>query len=130
VIKVNDDHIITLSLMQLMVWFIGWQPYTINGAKVIFLNQRPQSRSFKGTANTCCTCDRILQEPFHFCSLSCKVFVSCHCLPLSLFPSQLLLLLLFAYWLLQTNYWSRFTNLSTLFLSNLASYMTYHSNQL
>ncbi|XP_029130110.1 uncharacterized protein LOC109812784 isoform X2 [Cajanus cajan] len=34
--------------------------------------QRPQSRSCKGTANACCTCDRILQEPFHFCSLSCK----------------------------------------------------------
>ncbi|KAG2684070.1 hypothetical protein I3843_10G060700 [Carya illinoinensis] len=49
------------------------QPYTINSAKVIFLNQRPQSRSFKGSANICWTCDRILQEPFHFCSLSCKV---------------------------------------------------------
>ncbi|GLT49487.1 hypothetical protein SLA2020_230390 [Shorea laevis] len=48
------------------------QSYTINGAKVIFLNQRPQSKS-KGSANTCFTCDRILQEPFHFCSLSCKV---------------------------------------------------------
>ncbi|KAF5474578.1 hypothetical protein F2P56_006466 [Juglans regia] len=49
------------------------QPYTINSAKVIFLNQRPQSRSCKGSANICLTCDRILQEPFHFCSLSCKV---------------------------------------------------------
>ncbi|KAJ4980942.1 hypothetical protein NE237_031779 [Protea cynaroides] len=49
------------------------QPYTINSAKVIFLNQRPQSRSCKGSANICLTCDRILQDPFHFCSLSCKV---------------------------------------------------------
>ncbi|KAK9267897.1 hypothetical protein L1049_010334 [Liquidambar formosana] len=49
------------------------QPYTINSAKVIFLNQRPQSRSCKGSANICFTCDRILQEPFHYCSLSCKV---------------------------------------------------------
>lgn len=49
------------------------QPYTINSAKVIFLNQRAQSRSYKGPANTCFTCDRILQYPFHFCSLSCKV---------------------------------------------------------
>ncbi|GMN56056.1 hypothetical protein TIFTF001_025170 [Ficus carica] len=49
------------------------QPYTINGAKVIFLKQRSQSRSVKGSANICFTCDRILQEPFHFCSLSCKV---------------------------------------------------------
>ncbi|XP_068323353.1 protein RGF1 INDUCIBLE TRANSCRIPTION FACTOR 1 [Pyrus communis] len=52
------------------------QPYTINGAKVIFLNQRPQTQSRtckQGSANICLTCDRILQEPFHFCSLSCKV---------------------------------------------------------
>ncbi|OWM85706.1 hypothetical protein CDL15_Pgr029129 [Punica granatum] len=52
------------------------QPYTINGAKVIFLNERPQSRSStnnKGSANICFNCDRILQEPFHFCSLQCKV---------------------------------------------------------
>ncbi|XP_072963324.1 protein RGF1 INDUCIBLE TRANSCRIPTION FACTOR 1-like [Typha angustifolia] len=49
------------------------QPYTINSAKVIFLKPRPQSRPFKGSGNICLTCDRILQEPFHFCSLSCKV---------------------------------------------------------
>lgn len=49
------------------------QPYTINSAKVIFLNQRPQTRPCKGSANICFTCDRILQEPFNFCSLSCKV---------------------------------------------------------
>ncbi|KAK1556867.1 hypothetical protein Q3G72_013676 [Acer saccharum] len=49
------------------------QPYTINHAKVIFLNQRPQSRSCKGSANICFTCDRILQDSFHYCSLSCKV---------------------------------------------------------
>ncbi|XP_073226519.1 protein RGF1 INDUCIBLE TRANSCRIPTION FACTOR 1-like isoform X2 [Cicer arietinum] len=49
------------------------QPYTINGAKVIFLNERAQSRSCKGNANACCSCDRILQDPFHFCSLSCKL---------------------------------------------------------
>ncbi|KAL8508595.1 hypothetical protein ACS0TY_019007 [Phlomoides rotata] len=51
------------------------QPYTINSAKVIFLNQRAQSyrSSCKGSGNSCFTCDRILQDPFHFCSLSCKV---------------------------------------------------------
>ncbi|KAG6519760.1 hypothetical protein ZIOFF_023268 [Zingiber officinale] len=49
------------------------QPYTINSAKVVFLKPRPRSRPSKGSANICSTCDRILQEPFHFCSLSCKV---------------------------------------------------------
>lgn len=60
------------------------QPYTINSAKVIFLNQRAQSRSCKGSANSCYTCDRILQDPFHFCSLSCKV-KSLYLIPLLLF---------------------------------------------
>ncbi|KAF8783784.1 hypothetical protein HU200_000222 [Digitaria exilis] len=49
------------------------QTYTINSAKVIFLKPRPQTRPFKGSGNVCLTCDRMLQEPFHFCSLSCKV---------------------------------------------------------
>ncbi|CAI9090626.1 OLC1v1025440C1 [Oldenlandia corymbosa var. corymbosa] len=49
------------------------QPYTINSAKVIFLNQREQSKSGKSSGNACLTCDRILQDPFSFCSLSCKV---------------------------------------------------------
>ncbi|KAL9329019.1 hypothetical protein ACSQ67_004022 [Phaseolus vulgaris] len=64
--------VVRLGDLEKLVNCSNIQPYTINGAKVIFLNQRPQSRSFKGTVNTCCTCDRILQEPFHFCSLSCK----------------------------------------------------------
>ncbi|RZR80468.1 hypothetical protein BHM03_00006516 [Ensete ventricosum] len=59
------------SLM--MLHLSCWQPYTINSAKVVFLKPRPQSRPSKGSGNICLTCDRILQEPFHFCSLSCKV---------------------------------------------------------
>ncbi|KAK7399812.1 hypothetical protein VNO78_11004 [Psophocarpus tetragonolobus] len=64
--------VVRLGDLEKLVDCSNIQAYTINGAKVIFLNQRPQSRSCKGTANACCTCDRILQEPFHFCSLSCK----------------------------------------------------------
>ncbi|KAH1134147.1 hypothetical protein AAZX31_05G121800 [Glycine max] len=65
--------VVRLGDLENLVDCSNIQPYTINGAKVIFLNQRPQSRSCKGTANSCCTCDRILQEPFRFCSLSCKL---------------------------------------------------------
>ncbi|KAH7519610.1 protein RGF1 INDUCIBLE TRANSCRIPTION FACTOR 1 [Ziziphus jujuba] len=49
------------------------QSYTTNSAKVVFLNQRPQTRSFRGTGNICNTCDRSLQDPYLFCSLSCKI---------------------------------------------------------
>ncbi|KAK7395633.1 hypothetical protein VNO78_16197 [Psophocarpus tetragonolobus] len=48
------------------------QSYTTNSAKVVFLNQRPQTRNFRGSGNSCSTCDRSLQDPYHFCSLSCK----------------------------------------------------------
>ncbi|KAL5200570.1 hypothetical protein ABZP36_021773 [Zizania latifolia] len=65
VVRLEDlDKLIDCSFVQ---------PYTINSAKVIFLKPRPQSRPFKGSGNVCLTCDRILQEPFHFCCLSCKV---------------------------------------------------------
>ncbi|KAL5571575.1 hypothetical protein UlMin_021172 [Ulmus minor] len=48
------------------------QSYTTNSAKVVFLNERPQTRTFRGSGNICSTCDRSLQDPYLFCSLSCK----------------------------------------------------------
>jgi hypothetical protein len=44
-----------------------------NSARVVFLNQRPQSRLSKGLGNSCETCDRVLQEPYRYCSVRCKV---------------------------------------------------------
>ncbi|KAF8027090.1 hypothetical protein BT93_E0110 [Corymbia citriodora subsp. variegata] len=65
VIRVGDaQKLLDCSLVQ---------PYTTNSAKVVFLNQRPLSRPFRGSGNFCTTCDRSLQEGFLFCSLSCKV---------------------------------------------------------
>lgn len=49
------------------------QSYTTNSAKVIFLNQRPQTRASRGSGSCCIICDRGLQDPFLFCSVSCKV---------------------------------------------------------
>ncbi|KAI3844288.1 hypothetical protein MKW92_023035 [Papaver armeniacum] len=49
------------------------QSYISNGAKVIFINQRPQSRPHRVSGNTCSTCYRSLQERYFFCSLYCKV---------------------------------------------------------
>ncbi|XP_077246853.1 protein RGF1 INDUCIBLE TRANSCRIPTION FACTOR 1-like [Tasmannia lanceolata] len=65
VVRVDDlEKLIDCSFIQ---------SYTTNSAKVVFLNQRPQSRPFRGSGNICSTCDRSLQDPYLFCSLSCKV---------------------------------------------------------
>ncbi|PPS05260.1 hypothetical protein GOBAR_AA15406 [Gossypium barbadense] len=52
------------------------QSYITNSAKVIFINQRPQTRHFRGSGNFCTICGRSLQDPYLFCSLSCKLFSS------------------------------------------------------
>ncbi|CAH8285201.1 unnamed protein product [Eruca vesicaria subsp. sativa] len=49
------------------------QPYISNGSKVLFINERPHSRQLRGSGNFCYTCDRSLQSPYVFCSLSCKI---------------------------------------------------------
>ncbi|XAR54144.1 hypothetical protein NMG60_11029159 [Bertholletia excelsa] len=49
------------------------QSYTTNSAKVVFLKQRPQTRPCRGSSNSCITCARGLQEPYLFCSLTCKL---------------------------------------------------------
>ncbi|XP_073060299.1 protein RGF1 INDUCIBLE TRANSCRIPTION FACTOR 1-like [Primulina eburnea] len=72
------QDVIRLDDLEKLVDCSCIQAYTINSAKVIFLNQRAQSRSssckqLNCSGNTCFTCDRILQYPFNFCSLSCKV---------------------------------------------------------
>lgn len=48
------------------------QFYRTNGAKVIFINQRPIPKRCS-SSNICRTCARSLQDPYKFCSLSCKV---------------------------------------------------------
>ncbi|CAA3021137.1 uncharacterized protein LOC111391312 [Olea europaea subsp. europaea] len=49
------------------------QSYTTNSAKVVFLNQRPQTRPSRVSGNLCITCDRALQDSYLFCSLCCKL---------------------------------------------------------
>ncbi|XVE65038.1 hypothetical protein DITRI_Ditri07aG0149900 [Diplodiscus trichospermus] len=67
------QDVIRLSDAQKLINCSLVQPYTTNSAKVVFLNERPMSRPFRGSGNFCITCDRSLQDPFLFCSLSCKV---------------------------------------------------------
>lgn len=44
--------------------------YTNNGAKIVYLHTRPQSKQDLG--QKCETCERSLQNQFKFCSISCK----------------------------------------------------------
>ncbi|WIA21665.1 hypothetical protein OEZ85_000837 [Tetradesmus obliquus] len=58
----------------------GVQTYTINQAKVMFLNQRPQSKISKpGAPDACHTCARTLREGCSYCSLACKLQALTHC---------------------------------------------------
>ncbi|XP_022738186.1 uncharacterized protein LOC111290930 [Durio zibethinus] len=67
------QDVIRLSDAQKLINCSLVQPYTTNSAKVVFLNERPMSRPFRGYGKFCIKCDRSLQDPFLFCSLSCKV---------------------------------------------------------
>ncbi|XVE57701.1 hypothetical protein DITRI_Ditri04bG0110700 [Diplodiscus trichospermus] len=67
------QDVVRLSDAQKLINCSLVQPYTTNNAKVVFLNERPMSRPFRGSGNFCIRCDRSLQDPFLFCSLSCKV---------------------------------------------------------
>lgn len=52
----------------------GVQTYTINQAKVVFLNHRPQAKLLHpGAPEGCAVCCRALREGCTYCSLACKV---------------------------------------------------------
>ncbi|CAN0921262.1 Protein RGF1 INDUCIBLE TRANSCRIPTION FACTOR 1 [Linum grandiflorum] len=49
------------------------QPYVINNAKVVFLNERPTKNGGKAIHHVCEVCGRSLMDDCRFCSLGCKV---------------------------------------------------------
>ncbi|CAL9773276.1 unnamed protein product [Musa acuminata subsp. burmannicoides] len=53
------------------------QPYTVNGAKVVLLNPRTQSKPSKSNAggSACQLCRRSISEPNRYCSIACMADV-------------------------------------------------------
>ncbi|XP_019160125.1 PREDICTED: uncharacterized protein LOC109156748 [Ipomoea nil] len=52
---------------------VSVQCYITNSEKVVFLNQRPKTRPWRGSSKLCIICDRAVQDAFLFCSIFCKL---------------------------------------------------------
>lgn len=72
----HTDAVRVSDLEKLGVSYDSIQTYSINGAKIVFLPSRPQAKPTKSAAGYCGVCNRSLQDPAKFCSLSCRELYS------------------------------------------------------
>ncbi|KZV14029.1 hypothetical protein F511_44582 [Dorcoceras hygrometricum] len=71
--KSSYHDVVRVSEIHKFLDIGGVQPYVINGARVLFLNERPQSRIGKTVSQVCEICKRGLLDACRFCSLGCKL---------------------------------------------------------
>lgn len=71
--KASHRDVVRITDMQKYLDLSNIQPYTINGAKIVFLQSRPQPKLCKGAATYCDTCHRSLADQVRFCSINCKL---------------------------------------------------------
>ncbi|CAN0908074.1 Protein RGF1 INDUCIBLE TRANSCRIPTION FACTOR 1 [Linum grandiflorum] len=62
-----------MAAMENLLELSGVQPYVINSAQVVFLNERPRMVCGKAVQHLCEICGRSLLDDCRFCSLGCKV---------------------------------------------------------
>ncbi|PKA52199.1 hypothetical protein AXF42_Ash010095 [Apostasia shenzhenica] len=70
------QNVIRIRDLQKLIDCAGVQPYIVNGAKVVLLNPRMQSKpsnSSSAGASLCKACCRTVAEHSRYCCLACKV---------------------------------------------------------
>ncbi|CAN0921085.1 Protein RGF1 INDUCIBLE TRANSCRIPTION FACTOR 1 [Linum grandiflorum] len=79
--KSSYHNAVRVAVMEILLEVRDVQPYVINGAQVVFLNERPTKNggavggmvSGKAVQHLCEICGRSLLDDCRFCSLGCKV---------------------------------------------------------
>ncbi|CAN0908060.1 Protein RGF1 INDUCIBLE TRANSCRIPTION FACTOR 1 [Linum grandiflorum] len=78
--KSSYHNVVRVAAMENLLELSGVQPYVINSAQVVFLNERPtKNRSLSSSGGAVGgmhlyeVCDRSLLDNCRFCSLGCKV---------------------------------------------------------
>ncbi|CAN0907710.1 Protein RGF1 INDUCIBLE TRANSCRIPTION FACTOR 1 [Linum grandiflorum] len=73
--KSSYHNVVRVAAMENLVELSSVQPYVINSAQVVFLNERPTKNGSSSSAvqHLCEVCGRSLLDNCRFSSLGCKV---------------------------------------------------------
>lgn len=71
--RASHRDVVRVADIQKYVDLANIQPYTINSAKIVFLQSKPQPKIVKGAAHYCEMCHRSIADPVRFCSILCKL---------------------------------------------------------